>query len=229
MTTISVVSAIWGLEFRRFVNRWWDSVVALERIPDQIVVITDRDNLDFFETSRPDGYDVSVKIVAVDGELTSTEYWDMAYRECDMDWIVGLSIDDLFVSEALNDIDRADAEGCELVADGCRFSDQPRIWKGYWNPVEIFDSMTMPGGAPMRKDMYERVGGLPNEIYWLDWAFYMVCAKAGVKVFQSDLIRMIFDEGYTHKTISGQQLDSGTREMANNQIRQFATMLQSEN
>ena len=229
MTTISVGCAIWGLEYRQFVNRWWDSVVALERTPDQIVIVTDKASFDFIQTSRPAGYDVALKIVVMDNELTFHEYWDRAYRECDMDWIANLAIDDVFLPEALNDIDRADAEGCELVSDGCRFSDQPRIWKGYWNPVEMFDSMTMPGGAPMRKDMFERLGGFPWEIYWLDWAFYMVCAKAGVKVFQSDLIRMIFDEGYTHKTHSGQQLDSGTREMANNQIRQFATMLQSEN
>jgi hypothetical protein len=229
MTTISVVCAIWGLEYRQFVNRWWDSVVALERTPDQIVVVTNRDSFDFIETSRPDGYDVAVKIIALDNELTSIEYWDVACRGGDMDWIVVLNVDDVFLPEALNDIDVADAEGCELVADGCRFSNQSRIWKGYWNPVEIFDLLTLPGVAPMRKDLYERVGGFPKEIYWYDWAFYMVCAKAGVKVFQSDLIRMIFDEGYTHKTQSGQQLDSGTREMANNQIRDFANMLQSEN
>jgi hypothetical protein len=228
MTTISVGCAIWGLEYRQFVNRWWDSVVALERTPDQIVIVTDKASFDFIQTSKPAGYDVALKIVVVD-DLAFNEYWDRAYRECDMDWIANLAIDDVFLPEALNDVDRADAEGCELVADGCRFTDQSRIWKGYWNPVEIFDSMTMPGAAPMRKDMYERVGGFPKEIYWSDWAFYMVCAKAGVKVFQSDLIRMIFDEGYTHKTISGQQLDYDTRQFANNQIRHFATMLQSEN
>jgi hypothetical protein len=229
MTTISVVSAIWGLEYRQFVDRWWHSVVALERTPDQIVVITDEDNFDFIQSSKPSGYEVALKIVPLDNETTFHGYWDTAFRGGDMDWIVGLAIDDVFVSEALNDIDRADEEGCELVSDGCRFTDQPRIWKGYWNPVEMFHSMTMPGAAPMRKDMYERLGGFPWEIYWSDWAFYMVCAKAGVKVFQSDLIRMIFDEGYTHKTQSGEQLDPETRQFANNQIKQFANMLLSEN
>jgi hypothetical protein len=228
MTTISVVSAIWGSGYCQFVDRWWASVAALERTPDQVVVITDQDNFDLVQTRRPLGYDVPLKIVALDNESTFNDYWDAAFRECDMDWIATCCIDDVFVSEALNDIDRADEQGCEMVADGVRFTDQSRIWKGYWNPVQIFDSMTMPGAAPMRKDMYERVGGFPKQIYWSDWAFYMVCAKAGVKVFQSDLIRIIFDEGYTHKTQSGQQLDSDTRQMANHQIRDFAIMLQSE-
>jgi hypothetical protein len=227
MTTISVVCAIWGLEYRQFVNRWWDSVVSLERTPDQIVIVTDKASFFFIQTSRPAGYDVALKIVVMDDELKFHEYWDRAYRECDMDWIANLAIDDVFLPEALNDIDRADAEGCELVSDGCRFTDQPRIWKGYWNPVEMFDSMTMPGGAPMRKDMFERLGGFPWEIYWLDWAFYMVCAKAGVKVYQTDTMRITHNLGADHKTRSGVLLDSETRQKADQQIFAYAAELRA--
>lgn len=228
MTTISVLSAIWGSGYGQFVDRWWHSVIELERKPDQIVVITDQDNFDLMSMNVPSGCEVDLKIVGLDNGLTFNDYWDRAFRECDMDWVATCCIDDVFVPEALNDIDRADAGGYELVADGVCFTDQSRVWKGYWNAVEIFNSMTMPGAAPMRKDLYERVGGFPKEIYWSDWAFYMVCAKAGVKVFQSDVIRIVFDEGYRHKTQSGQQLDPAMRDFANRQIRDFATMLLSE-
>lgn len=229
MTTISVVSAIWGSGYGQFLDRWWHSVIALERQPDQIVIITDKDNSHLINMNAPSGYGADFKLIVLDNDLSFNDYWDAAFRECNMNWIVTCCIDDVFMPEALNDIDRADAEGCELVADGVRFTDQARVWKGYWNAVEIFHSMTMPGAAPMRKDLYERVGGFPKQIYWSDWAFYMICAKTGVRVFQSDLIRIIFDEGYRHKTQSGQQLDPAIRAFANAQIKDFATMLLSEN
>jgi hypothetical protein len=228
MTTISVVSAIWGDRYRQFLPRWWDSVQALERQPEQVVIITDRRCFELAHSTKPFGYKVPTKILGLHDELTFNEYYDRAYQECEMEWLAICCIDDVFVPEALNDIDKADEAGCEMVADGVKFTNQSRIWKGYWNPSEIYRNMTMPGAAPMKKSMYERVGW-PKDIYWSDWAFYMKCAKAGVKVYQSDLIRIIFDEGYNHKTQSGQQLDPDTRAFANQQIGEFAAKLQSEN
>jgi hypothetical protein len=228
MTTISVVSAIWGDRYGQFLHRWWDSVQALERQPDQVVVITDLRNFELVHSTKPFAYKIPTKVLALHNESTFNEYWDLAFRECEMEWIATCCIDDVFLPEALNDIDRADAEGCELIADGVRFSDQPRIWKGYWNPQEMFSSMTMPGAAPMKKVMYERIGGFPREIYWSDWGFYILCAKADVKVFQSDLIRIIFDEGHRHKTQSGEQLEPSVRAFANEQIRDFANKVRSD-
>jgi hypothetical protein len=228
MTTVSVVSVLFGERYRQFLPRWWDSLRNLERQPDQVVFITNAASFDALHSMKPSEYGAPIKIVVLDEGRTINEYWDLAFRECQMEWIAALSMDDVFLPEALNDIDRADDEGCELIADGCRFSDQSRIWKGYWNPEEMFSTMTMPGVAPMKKAMFERVGGIPTEIHWWDWAFYIVCAKAGVKVFQSDLIRMVFDEGYRHKTQSGEQLEPSVRAFANEQIRDFANKVRSD-
>lgn len=229
MTTVSVVCAVWGENYRQFIPRWWDSVANLQRQPDQVVVITDRDNFERVHANKPMNYKVPTKVHGILHAETFNGYWDMAYRECDMEWIATCCIDDVFLPEALNDIDKADAEGCELIADAVKFTNQSRIWRGYWNPQEMYRNMTMPGAAPMKKAMYERVGGFPREIYWSDWGFYMLCAKAGVKVYQSDIIRIVFDEGYNHKTQSGQQLDPDTRAFANQQIGEFAAKVQSDN
>ena len=228
MTTISVVAAIWGDRYRRFVPAWWDSVAALQRQPDEVVIITDRENFDYVHSSKPFGYKVPTAITGYVQPLEFNKYWDTAFRNATKDWIATCCIDDVFLPEALNDIDKADEQGCELIADSCKLSHTNTIWRGYWNPEEIFDRITMPGAAPMKRELYERVGGFDREIYWSDWAFYMKCAKAGVKVFHSDIVRIVFDEGANHQTQSGIRLDSATRSWADAQIREYSARLKAD-
>ena len=227
MTTISVLTAIWGERYTQFVANWWASVASLERQPDEIVVITDPMNRKPVEAATPLHLAGITMVITHAAKLEFNDYWDAAFRSCSMEWLATCCIDDVFLPQALNAIDEADAAGAEMVADSCDLYPSGATWRGYWNPEEMFTRMTMPGAAPMKKAMYERLGGLDRDIYWSDWAFYMKAAKAGVKVHHTDIVRIIFDEGANHQTQSGRMLDPLTRQWADAQIRAYSADLRA--
>jgi hypothetical protein len=85
--------------------------------------------------------------------------------------------------------------------------------------------LTLPGAAPFRRSLFDRVGGFRPDIYSSDWAFYIDAAAAGVKTYQASTLRIIFDEGNAHDTRSGVRLDADTRRMADEQIAALAREL----
>lgn len=230
MTTIGIVTTVWGENYTRFIPKWWEAVTTLERQPDEVTFVTDIINEETIRLNTPSHLVDVINIVTIINpeELNFNDFWDKAYRSCNQEWLVTCCIDDVFLPRALSAIDDADQAGAELVIDGCMISPDNNVWQGYWNPEEIFNTITLPGNAPMKKDLYERVGGFDQDIYWSDWAFYMKAAKAGVKVYQTDIIRIIFDVGVNHKTRSGALLDPETRQWADNQIHNYAAELRAK-
>jgi hypothetical protein len=226
MTTISVLTAVWGERYTQFIPKWWDGVVSLQRKPDEILIFTDTINKESMKLHIPI-YLRKITNVEVIVNLEFNDVWDNAFRACSKEWLAVCCIDDVFLPEALNAIDEADEAGAELVADSNLFHPSGNIFRGYWDPEEIFNRLTMPGAAPMKREMYERIGGFDKDIYFSDWAFYMKAAKAKIKVYQTDIIRIIYDEGVNHQTQSGAMLDSITRMNAENQIRAYSMKLQN--
>lgn len=231
MTTIGIVTTVWGSNYTKFIPKWWEAVSNLERQPDEVTVVTDSINEEAIRSNAPDHLADVLNIVIVSNpeELDFNDFWDKAYRSCNQKWMVTCCIDDVFLPKALSAIDDADADEAELVIDGCILYPHNTVWNGYWNPDEIYNRITLPGNAPMTKDLYERVGGFDRDIYWSDWAFYMKAAKAGVKVYQTDTMRITHNLGADYKTRSGVSLDSETRQWADNQIRVYAKELRERN
>jgi hypothetical protein len=227
MTTIGIVTTVWGHNYTRFIPKWWEAVSTLDRQPDEVTFVTDEINEEAIRSNAPTHLVDALNIVVVTNpeELDFNDFWDKAYRSCNQKWMVTCCIDDVFLPKALSAIDDADLDGAELVIDGCIMAPHNSIWNGYWNTEEIFRTITLPGNAPMTKALYERVGGFDREIYWSDWAFYMKAAKAGVKVYQTDTMRIIFNVGTDHQTRSGVLLDPETRQWANDQIQSYAADL----
>jgi esterase/lipase superfamily enzyme len=230
MTTIGIVTTVWGENYTRFIPKWWEAVATLERQPDEVTFVTDSINEEAIRSNTPSHLVAALNIVVVPNpkQLLFNDFWDKAYRSCNQKWMATCCIDDVFLPKALSAIDDADADEAELVIDGCIMAPHNSIWTGYWNPEQIFDIITLPGNAPMTKDLYERVGGFDRDIYWSDWAFYMKAAKAGVKVYQTDILRIVFDVGNDRQTRSGVSLDSQTRHWADNQIRNYAAELRAK-
>jgi hypothetical protein len=229
MTTIGIVTTVWGEKYTRFIPKWWEAVSTLERKPDEVTVVTDSINKEVVRSHAPSDLVLNLVIVDNPDDLNFNDFWDKAYRSCNQKWMVTCCIDDVFLPKALSAIDDADLHDAELVIDGCIMAPHNSVWSGYWNPDEIFNTITLPGNAPMTKDLYERVGGFDRDIYWSDWAFYMKAAKAGVKVYQTDNLRIIFDVGTQHETRSGVLLPPETRQWADNQIRSYAAELRGSN
>lgn len=229
MTTISVLTAVWGDRYTQFIPNWWQAVETLQRQPDEIVIITDAANKQPAEDNTPMRLKSITRVIAIvePATLEFNDYWDLAFRTCSKDWLATCCIDDIFMPAALNAIDEADQTGAEMVADSCALHPSGSIWHGYWNADEMYNRMTMPGAAPMKKAMYERIGGFDRHIYWSDWAFYMKAAKAGIKVHHTDIVRITFDEGATHQTQSGRLLDPTIRQRADAQIRAYSADLRA--
>jgi hypothetical protein len=229
MTTIGIVTTVWGDNYTRFIPKWWEAVSSLERKPDEVTIVTDLINEEVVKSHAPTDLFLNLVVVDNPNDLDFNDFWDKAYRSSNQKWMATCCIDDVFLPRALNAIDEADLAEAELVIDGCIMAPHNSIWSGYWNPDEIFNTITLPGNAPMTKSLYERVGGFDREIYWSDWAFYMKAAKAGVKVYQTDILRVIFDVGTEHTTRSGVRLAPETRQWADNQIRAYAKELRERN
>ena len=219
---VSVPVAVWGEEWGRFAPEWFDAVDAMTRKPDEIVIgledpdrahvhIRDLGNIDMrVVTLEPGGFN---------------DYWNQVFDACTGDWIAPCCIDDRFLPDALAEIDAADAAGAELMVDGIVWKYRGDSWMGYWDVQALGRVLTLPGAAPFKRSLYDRIGGFRSDIYSSDWAFYLDAAAAGVEVYQASTLRIIFDEGNAHETRSGVRMSMQQRGEANEQIRRLAEEL----
>jgi len=226
MVTISVVNAIWGERYHQFIPQWWAGVESLQRQPDEIVIVVASDTEKAIKTSIPKKLASKTRIIVSDREGFNA-YWDEAFSAVTADWIVGCCVDDYFLPEALNEIENADANGCELICDSVQLHPSGRIFKGFWDADKIYTQLTMPGVAPMTKALYERIGGFDYDIYFSDWGFYIKAASQGVKVHSTNIIRIVYDEGLTHQTMSGPNKPDDVERIAHAQIKELGQRLRS--
>jgi glycosyltransferase involved in cell wall biosynthesis len=218
---ISVATAAWGLEFAQFVPGWWDAIRAMTRKPDQIVIGYENPDLASLSASVPDdlGIDILGFVLEPGG---FTNYWNQVMRACNGDWIAVCCIDDRFLPDALVEVQAAEDAGAELLVDSIQWKYRGDVWTGYWDASVIGRVLTLPGAAPFRRSLFDRVGGFREDIYSSDWAFYMDAAKENVVTYQASTVRIVFDEGNAHDTRSGVRLDSDTRSSADAEIAEYA-------
>jgi hypothetical protein len=217
MASVTVACAVWGEQYVQFMPGWWDAVSKLERKPDRIVLGLGREVFSDVWNTIPE--DVEVHVFPLASENHGS-VWNALIDACDTEWLCVCPADDRLTPEALNDVDRAD--DAELIVDSIQYLDSGHIWKGSWDFTNISMMMPMPQLAIARKSLYERVGGIHEDIRWQDWAFYIDAYLADAKVFHSDIVRMIFDEGLNHVTESGRLLNYEVRNAADQQLRDYA-------
>ena len=220
---VSVPVAVWGADWAGFVPDWFSSIEQMTRKPDEIILgVTDPDETRATEYAAK--CSVPVRIVTLEpGDFN--DHWNAVFAACPDGWIAPCCIDDRFLPDALAEIDAAEAAGAELLVDGIVWKSHGGKWRGYWDAAAIGRVLTLPGAAPFRKSLYDRIGGFRSDIYSSDWAFYMDAAVAGVKVYEASTLRIVFDDGAQHSTRSGLRLDANTRAMADAQIRELAEQL----
>jgi hypothetical protein len=224
MVRISVVNAIWGERYHQFVSRWWAGVESLERKPDEVLIVAASDSAQVMKDSVPKGFKKITRVIVSDNE-NFNDYWDLAFASASGEWLAGCSIDDWFLPEALSEIDAAAEAGCELVCDSVVLHPSGKVFEGRWDSEAIFSNLVMPGVAPMSADLYHRIGGFDRDIYFSDWGFYIKAAAAGVKVHQTNIQRVVYDEGLDHETMSGPLKPAHVDQMAHQQIQDLARRL----
>jgi hypothetical protein len=224
MVTISVVNATWGERYHQFIPRFWGGVTSLERKPDEVVMVIGSADEAVIRDSIPEGFESRMKIVVADLPHFN-DYFDLAFSSASSDWLAWCSIDDWFFPEALNEVDAAAANGCDLVCDTVILHPSGRMFEGFWDSTQIFHQLIVPGAAPMTAELYERIGGFDRDIYFSDWGFYIKAAAAGVKVHPTKIRRIMYDEGIDHETMSGPMKPGHIDQMAHEQIRALAQRL----
>jgi hypothetical protein len=131
------------------------------------------------------------------------------------DWFSVCGIDDQYLPGAFDEIEQADAEGCDIYIDKVQFKHNGEILEGRWLPDERPHRMTCPGAAPMKLELYNKTGGVTKGTIWDDWELYIRCVVAGAKPYHANTVRIIHDLGYDHETLSGVKRNSQNDEIGN--------------
>ena len=224
MTTISVVTALYGEQYAQYLNRWWESVKNLQRQPNEIVLATPIGNDYGLLESVPAQYRNIIIHVEANSDTVHGP-WYAGLEAASSDWIFGLGIDDQFSPEAFNEVEQADSNGAELLIDKIQYL-QGGSWDANWQPDRFGDRAFAPAGvAGYRKELKHYWTLMPANLRWNDHAFYILCAKNNVKVYRANTTRMVHDLGHNHVTISGVRRDSGADAEASRQIAEFIQSL----
>jgi hypothetical protein len=195
----SVVVACWGTRYQPYIARWWESIRNLNRKPDEIVLATNLvDESKLFE-SVPDWVDIPIVKVQIDSEQYN-EMWAAAVHGATKEWIIKLCVDDQFCPEALDFLETVEGD---LVIDRCKFL-QGGEWVASWDLSKTHTRTFAPASfSPFRRNLIPIYEQIPRPCLWDDFVFYLLLAKAGVKIYRTDNYRMIHDLGYDHETVSG--------------------------
>lgn len=210
----SLVVAAWGLRYKPYVARWWESVRTLNRKPDEIVLATNLDDPCELLTSIPDWVDIPIVKVQVESEEHNT-IWVEAAKATTKEWIVGMPVDDQYHPQALDFLDSVDGD---IVIDNCQYL-QGGEWIPTWDTSNTGSRKFAPAGiGPYRRNLLPMFIECNKEAYWNDMVFYLLAVKQGVKAYRTQNYRMIHDLGHDHETMSGAKSDPAKREWADAQL-----------
>jgi hypothetical protein len=199
VTTIGLPLAIWGEGYSQFFSRWWDGVRSLETQPDEVAIVTDEQNL--AAVLEHIGH-VKTRIILDRTSTTYAGFWNNAVNALESEWLGFCNVDDKFFPEALNDVQQADKEGCNLITDVIQDLDGGKLHKSRWNGKAVGTNWTMVGAEPMKRDLFLKAGGFPEGQRFADWALAMKMYLAGVKAYDTNTVRILYDRGNTRKTVS---------------------------
>lgn len=216
MTTISLVTCCWGLDYAEFIPRWWSGVVRLNRKPDEIILGIDPGDPTGLSKSVPEG--IKVKIVELPDEIASKK-WEFAALQSKSKWWCYMPIDDEILPDAFDEVDKANAQGAEILVDSIVIRQNQVTAQGHWDFTNIATVLPIPGVPIMTIEVMKRIG-LKHEFMFGDWIFQIDAKLAGVKVYHAKTRRMIWDAGTTRKTLSSSLNDY--KEVELQKIRDYA-------
>jgi hypothetical protein len=202
MTTLGIGTCLFGTaDYGEFVDRWWEGVIALNRQPDSIVIAHDSANAGLILHSVPKSYKSITTFLEMEGEYS--DFMQAIQVNQKADWFSLCGIDDQYLPGAFDQLDQADAEGCDIYIDKLQLLHNGSIMEGCWAPELIPTQMTCPGAAPIKRELFLKTKGVSEGSQYDDWELYMRCVAVGAKPFHANTIRIIHDLGYNRQTRSG--------------------------
>lgn len=220
--TIGLMTIAEGKDYAPFVQRWWDSVIAMNPLPDEVIVVIGRD--DAAGTRNVITDEALVRLVVLD-EPFSNNYFTEGVKATTSEWVGFCGVDDMMLPRAYSEVQYATALGAEIMVGSVLLNGE-KLWRGSWNPSVMHQYNPLPAHSPFRKELWERVGGFPD-LHWSDWGFWLKCATQNPSVYQAVEPTAIFDTGEGRETMSGVGLDTRKRIEADQELRDFAASLQS--
>ena len=199
--TVGICSSLFGTGYSGFYPRWWAGVKSLKKQPAEIVIVHDPDNRAEVLDSIPQDYKSITKTIEMTG--TYSDFRLAMQRGLKTDWLSVGDVDDQYLPGAFDELDQADAEGCDIYIDKVQFKHDGSIFEGTWQPDQIPYRMTCPGNAPIKRELYEKTGGSTSGSFYDDWELYIRCVADGAKPFHASTVRLIHDLGHDRVTLSG--------------------------
>jgi len=168
--TLGVVSICHG--YPEKIDGWLESVRALNRKPDQIVLVLAQS----IETSHLDL--TGVKVVKWAGEFEFSNMMNLAFENCSTDWVSWVGVDDSYRPHALDKINDCKAD---VLALGFAY-DTGQIWTpANVNAEQILslNANMIPCGSPVRKWLWESQPFEQRIAPFDDWCFWIGTALSG--------------------------------------------------
>jgi hypothetical protein len=210
--TVGISAGLYGTRYNSFLPQWWEGVLGLNRQPDTIVFVHDAQNAKYVKAEMPKQYAKITKFIQFEGDDFG-EFRHIMQINQTADWFSVCGIDDQYLPGAFDEINQAEADGCDIYIDKLQFKHNGQIMDGRWIPEEIPYRMTCPGAAPMKLELYKKTGGVTKGTIYDDWELYIRCVVAGAKPYHANTIRIIHDLGYNHETLSGVHRNSANDEI----------------
>jgi hypothetical protein len=197
MTTLSLVTCCYGMEYAEFIFRWWSGVLKLNRKPDEIILGIAEGDPTGLSKSIPEGVEAKVVVLP---EGSNMEKWDYATRQATSKWWLYMPIDDELLPEALDELEAADETGAEIICDSIVVRHNQALERGHWDTSSIATRLPIPGWPMTTLEIYKRL--TTNDYKFGDWAFQIDAAAEGAKVYFANTRRMIWDAGIDRNTLS---------------------------
>ena len=169
-TTLGVVSICHG--YPQDIPGFIESVRSLNRKPDKVVLVL------FHEIDRTDLDLDGITVIDWQGDFAFSDMMNLAFENCQTDWVSWVGIDDRYRPHALDKIDTCAAD---VLALGFQY-DTGQIWTpaNVTNEqVQSLHANMITCGSPVRRWLWERNPFDQTIAPFDDWCFWVGTAVSG--------------------------------------------------
>ena len=168
--TLGVVSICHG--YPQDIPGFIESVRSLNRKPDKVVLVL------FHEIDRTDLDLDGITVIDWHGDFAFSDMMNLAFENCQTDWVSWVGIDDRYRPHALDKIDNCAAD---VLALGFQY-DTGQIWTpaNVTNEqVQSLHANMITCGSPVRRWLWERNPFDQTIAPFDDWCFWVGTAVSG--------------------------------------------------
>jgi hypothetical protein len=184
--SVGIVIACSSL-YRHHLQPHLDSIMRLERKPDEITLVTDGD------FTAP----MITRVVHMDLPWCLGDWYNAGVEATETEWVAWSGADDLYRPTALNSLDNATAD---VVCFGLHYSTGMNWLPQGITPEAILKIETnlITCGSPFRRKLWEEIPFQAEVAPVEDWGFWVGCALQGARFESAHQIDIDYAHGPDH-------------------------------